>query len=52
MLRTEPQPEPHGHLPVDAGHGSSVPVAADALTSGVRTSTPWRRASCTSVCGE
>ena len=31
---------------------SRVAPAAEALRSGVRTSTPWRRASCTSECGE
>ncbi len=31
--------------------GSSVAFAAEALRSGVRTTTPWRRASRTSVCG-
>ena len=31
--------------------GSRVAVAREALRSGVRTTTPWRRASRTSVCG-
>ena len=31
--------------------GSSVALASEALRSGVRTTTPWRRASWTRVCG-
>ena len=35
-----------------SAQGSSVAPARDAFRSGVRTVTPWRRASCTSECGE
>ena len=49
--RTEPIPRRTATSPTDSAHGSSVAAASDALRSGVRTTTPWRRASCTSECG-
>ena len=51
MPRTDPIPSRTATPPVDASHGSSVAVASDARRSGVRTTTPWRRASWTSECG-
>ena len=54
MPRTDEMPSRTATPPVlTAGsHGSRVASAAEASMHGVRTSTPWRRASCTRVCGE
>ncbi len=55
--RTDPIPNrtatsPSDDVPPEPRHGSSVAAARDALRSGVCTTTPWRRASRTSVCGD
>ena len=52
MPRTEPMPSRTASPPVERGSGSSHAPARDALMSGVRTTTPCRRASCTNVCGD
>ena len=52
MPRTEPMPRRTAWPLTESAHGSSVAVSADALMSGVCTTTPWRRASRTSVCGD
>ena len=52
MPRTDPIPSRTATPPIDpVARFQRGRARSDALRSGERTTTPWRRASCASVCG-